>query len=313
MLHYICPVFEQQSYDMKKQEGILRYSLIINKLRKQAADYEEIADYLELESNIQACDLHISKRTFQRDLNEIRNIYNIDIQFNRSIKKYTIVTDGNDENSTRVLEAFDVFNALNIADRLSSHIHFEKRRPQGTEYLQALLSARSNTKKISFVYQSYWDSGFTSRTVEPYALKEFKNRWYLLANDKKDNKIKSFALDRLTGLTVLDENFIMPDNFTVNDHYKYCFGIISPNADEPEDVLLSFDPLDGKYIKSLPLHESQKIEVDSPKELIVSLKLYLTYDFIMEILSHGDKVKVLQPESLRMKIKQILSNALKLY
>jgi len=298
---------------MKKQEGILRYSLIYNKLRKAPSSYDDIADYLQIESEIQACELVISKRTFQRDLNEIRNLFNIDIQYSRSTKTYSIVTDENEESSSRMLEAFDVFNALNIANRFADNVHFEKRKPQGTEYLQPLLLARKDCKKVQFVYQAYLNDKPKMRKVSPYALKEFKNRWYLLANDTNAGLVKSFALDRISGLSVLEEHFSMPGDFDVNKHYKYCFGIISPNAEEPADVILSFDAVDGKYVKSLPLHESQKIVEDTDEQLIISLRVFLTYDFIMELLSHGDKVEVLQPVEFRNTIKNILEKALKKY
>ena len=153
----------------------------------------------------------------------------------------------------------------------------------------------------------------SQRTAEPYALKEFKNRWYVLANDLKDNKVKSFALDRLTELEITRKKFQLPIDFDVNEHYKYCFGIISPNEHQPQEVILSFDPFQGKYIKTLPLHESQVILKDNEEELLIKLKLFLTHDFLMEILSYGDNVKVIQPESLIEELKTSYENALKLY
>jgi len=113
------------------------------------------------------------------------------------------------------------------------------------------------------------------RVVEPYALKEFKNRWYVLANDLKDNKVKSFALDRLTELEITNKKFQLPNNFNINEHFKFSFGIISPNGQEPQEVILSFDPFQGKYIKTLPLHESQVILKDNEQEL--RIKTYFVY------------------------------------
>ena len=78
---------------------------------------------------------------------------------------------------------------------------------------------------------------------------------------------------------------------------------MAPNDDAPQDIILSFDPFQGKYIKTLPLHESQQILIDNKDELQLKLNLYLTYDFIMELLSYGEKVKVLKPRSLANEIK----------
>lgn len=298
---------------MSKRESIARYNLIIKKLRKQPADFEQISTYLSLESELQEYNFNVSKRTFQRDLDDIRSLYNIDIVYDFSRKVYFIDLEEQPELNERILEAFDTFNALNITDRLSNYIHFEKRRPQGTENLYGLLHAIKNKVQISFSYKKFWEDEMSQRTAEPYALKEFKNRWYVLANDLKDNKVKSFALDRLTELEITRKKFQLPIDFDVNEHYKYCFGIISPNEHQPQEVILSFDPFQGKYIKTLPLHESQVILKDNEEELLIKLTLFLTHDFLMEILSYGDNVKVIQPESLIEELKTSYENALKLY
>ena len=298
---------------MSKRESIARYNLIINKLRKHSYSFSEIADYLAFESDLQEYNFNVSKRTFQRDIKDIRSIFNIDIQYDFSKKVYYIDFDQQPEVNKRILEAFDTFNALNISDRLSNYIHFEKRRPQGTENLYGLLHAIKNKVQISFSYQKFWEDKITQRITEPYALKEFKNRWYILANDLKDKQVKSFALDRLTELEITKKKFQLPNDFNVNEHFKYCFGIISPNEHKPQEVILSFNPFQGKYIKTLPLHESQEILKDNEEELLIKLTLFVTHDFFMEILSFGANVKVIQPVSLIAGIKKAYENALKLY
>ena len=298
---------------MSKRESIARYNLIIKKLRKHPASFAEIADYLALESELQEYNYNVSKRTFQRDLEDIRSLYNIDIQFDFSRKVYFLDFDEQSDVNERILEAFDTFNALNLSDRLSNNIHFEKRRPQGTENLYGLLHAIKNQLQIKFTYQKFWEDELTKRIVEPYALKEFRNRWYVLANDLKDNKVKSFALDRLSDLDITKKRFQFPDDFNVNRHYKYCFGIISPNGHKPQEIELSFDPFQGKYIKTLPLHESQQILIDNEEELRIKLTLFITHDFFMELLSYGENLRVIKPESLINDLKSTFKNVLKLY
>lgn len=298
---------------MSKRESIARYNLVIKKLRKHPASFAEISDYLALESELQEYNFNVSKRTFQRDLEDIRSLYNIDIQFDFSRKVYFLDLDEQPDVNERILEAFDTFNALNLSDRLSNNIHFEKRRPQGTENLYGLLHAIKNQLQIKFTYQKFWEDALTKRNAEPYALKEFRNRWYVLANDLNDNQVKSFALDRLTDLDITKRKFQFPNDFNINDHYKYCFGIISPNGHKPQEVILSFDPFQGKYIKSLPLHESQQILIDNEDELKVKLTLFVTHDFFMELLSYGENLRVIKPESLINDLKSTFKNVLKLY
>lgn len=298
---------------MSLRETISRQRLIIKKLRKHPATFNEVANYLAHVSELESYNFNVSTRTFQRDLEDIRSIYNIDIQYDFSQKVYFIDDDGQPEVNERIIEAFDLFNALNISDQLSSHIHFEKRKPAGTENLYGLLHAIKNRLQIRFSYQKFWEDEITIRTVEPYALKEFKNRWYVLAKDEKDNNIKSFALDRLTNLEITNQHFVFPEDFNIEENYRYCFGIISPDDQEPQEIILSFDPIQGKYIKSLPLHDSQQILVENEKELQVKLMLFVTYDLVKELLSYGEYVKVLQPESLADEMKMVHKNALNQY
>lgn len=298
---------------MTKRESVLRYIHIMNKLRTGPATFEQIDAYLTRQSELQGAVFNMSKRQFQRDLKDIESIFEVEIKFDFKRKIYAINEDECSEMSQRRMEALDVFNALKIGESSSKSIHFEKRKPQGTENFHSLLHAIKNQLQISFTYQKYWEVELTHRTVEPYALKEFKNRWYVLAKDLKDQQVKSFAFDRLTELEINKKRFQPMQNFDVNEYYKFCFGIISPTDHELQEVILSFDPFQGKYIKSLPLHETQEVLVDNDREVRIKLKIYLTLDFMMEILSHGENVKVIQPASLISSLKRSYKNALSQY
>lgn len=298
---------------MSKVETILRYHLIIKKVRKFPASFGEIEKYLKIESEMQGYDLCRSKRTFERDLNDIRSIYHIDIQYDASRNVYHIDYDAQPEAYDRILEAFDTFNALNISERLSDFIHFEKRHSKGTENLYGVLHAIKNGFQIKFSHQKYWDEEATEREAEPYALKEFRYRWYLVAKDLKDDSIKSFGLDRIDNLEITKKRFTLSANVNVREMFLHSFGVIGSKGVEPQEVVLSFEPFQGKYIKSLPLHESQQVLEDNEEELRVKLKLCITHDFLMELLSYGETVQVLQPSSLIEEIKNTYHNALKQY
>jgi predicted DNA-binding transcriptional regulator YafY len=283
---------------MSKRESLARLNLIIKKLRRKPSDFEEISDYLSRESELQSYNFIISKRTFQRDLEDIRSLFNIDIQYDSSGRVYYIHEEDQPDVNDRIMEAFDVFNALHVSDRLASYIHFEKRKPQGTENLLGLLHAIRNNFQVKFNYQKFWDDEPTKRSVEPYALKEFKNRWYLIAIDLNDHKIKTFGFDRLWDLEITKKSFTRPPDLDIDEKFRYSFGIISPDDEKPEEIILSFEPFQGKYIKTLPLHASQQIITDNEDELQVKLKLYLTHDLVMELLSFGSTMKVIKPEAL---------------
>jgi predicted DNA-binding transcriptional regulator YafY len=298
---------------MSKRESISRYNLIIKKLRKHPATFREISEFLARESEFQSYNFNVSKRTFKRDIDDISSLYNIEIKYDFSRKVYFIEFDHPQEINERILEAFDTFNALSISDRISNYIHFESRKPQGTENLYGLLHSIKHQYEISFLYHKHWEDDDSVRSVEPFALKEFRNRWYLLAKDNKDEHIKTFALDRLSELVITQRKFNLPENFSVPEYFKNCFGIIKPGNEQIKEVILSFDPFQGKYIKSMPLHETQVILQDNDDELLIKLDIYVTHDFIMELLSFGGDVKVIKPNSLISEVKSMYNNALKQY
>ena len=286
---------------------------------KPYSTYEELQSYIEnqfdyLQMQDDNLQIGFSKRTLQRDIKEIRNVFGIDIEYSKTNKGYFISqSETENMNFQRMIEAFDMFNSLNLAQDLTPFIHLEKRRPQGTENLYGLLHAIKNNLKIKFTYQKFWEEESSQRLAEPYALKEFKNRWYIMAKDSNNNIIKSFALDRLTTLEITNQTYQYPDKYSIEQSYRYCFGIISPNDEEPQDIILSFDPFQGKYIKTLPLHETQQVLVDNEKETRIKLKLYLTHDLFMELLSFGDNMKVIEPKSLADEIKKAHKKAYKQY
>jgi predicted DNA-binding transcriptional regulator YafY len=305
---------------MSKRGYISRYLLILKKLKvKPYSTYEELTAYIEnqfgyLQMQDDSLNIGFSKRTLQRDIKEIRNVFGIDIEYSKSNKGYFIIqSESENMNFQRMMEAFDMFNSLNLAQDLTPFIHMEKRRPQGTEHLYGLLHAIKNKLQIQFTYQKFWDEEISQRIVEPYALKEFKNRWYIVANDCKDSNIKSFSLDRLTNLEITGQNYLYPDNYCIERSYRYCFGIISPNGLKPQEIILSFDPFQGKYIKTLPLHRTQQIIVDNDEELKIKLKLCITHDLLMELISFGDNLKVIEPKSLVDQIMQAHESAFRQY
>ena len=305
---------------MSKRAYIHRFLLIFKKLKiKPYTTYEELRNFIEnqlecLQMQDDSLNMGFSKRTLQRDIKEIRNLFGIDIEYSKTAKGYFInQSEVENMNFQRMIESFDMFTSLKLAQDLTPFVHLEKRRPLGTENLYGLFHAIKNRFQIKFSYQKFWEDEKTQRKTNPYAIKEFKDRWYLMAKDNRDGNVKSFALDRLTDLEITNKIFESPRDYNIEEVYRYCFGIINPNDEVPQVIVLSFDPVQGRYIKSLPLHETQEVLVDNKNEIQIRLKLCITYDFIMELLSHGDNLKVLKPARLMKEIKTAHEKAYKQY
>jgi len=298
---------------MAKRDYIIRYLLIIKKLRNSKhSGFDDINNYLRQEFELFDSPKEISLRTFQRDINEIRTIFNIDIQCNTN-NQYYINEDETQEFSNRMLEAFDIINSLNIANEVSPYVILEKRCSLGTEYILALLKAIKDRTIIKINYQKFDEETPSERELEPYALKEFKGRWYLLAKDLKDDIIKTFALDRIKAIKSIGKKYSVSTESSATEYFRHCYGIFLPEENEPSEIVLAFNPLQGKYIKSYPLHESQKILLDGEEELRISLYLNESYDLIMELLSFGPNVKVIKPLSLKNKMQENIKEMKQLY
>jgi predicted DNA-binding transcriptional regulator YafY len=298
---------------MAQHEMDIRQYLIIRKLRIPST-FQEIHNYLSLEFQIRDMDLKLSKRTFERDLKYISKIYGITIN-NRSDNKYYIEDDYNSAINDRMFEAYDLYNALNITEQNRDYIYLENRHASGIEHSYDLLHAIKKRLEVSFNYLKYSDEQPTQRKVKPLALKEFKYRWYLIARDERDEKDKNkrFALDRISDLKITNLHFDEITGIDIEQMHAHCFGIMVPKDYKVQKVVLSFIPNEGKYIKSLPLHPTQKILIDNEKELRISLNIYITYDFIQEIFSFMDSVKVLEPQSLVNEIKALYRKGVELY
>ena len=285
---------------MENRNYLYRLLFTIKKLRQSGtASYDEINDYIQREFEVRDGIKSISIRTLQRDINDIRELFNIDIKCNSS-NKYYIAEDENSGFNNRMLEAFDVFNLLNIGQQISPYVLFEKRCQSGTQHLFGLLHAINNKLIVKFTHKPHHQTEPVMREAEPYALKENNGQWYLLAKDYKDNCVKTFGLDRIYELEITKRKFKFQANFEADKYYEHCYGVTVPDDSdyEPEDIILEYTASQGKYIKSYPIHESQKLLGEDEKTMRFSLYLYNTFELRMKLLSYGESLKVLQPQSL---------------
>jgi hypothetical protein len=106
--------------------------------------------------------------------------------------------------------------------------------------------------------------------------------------------------------------FKLKQRFNLKEHFKNAFGIMNLE-EEPEKVVIRSTKEQAEYLKSSPLHHSQQIQKETEKSVYFTYDLYPTYDFIQEILSYGNQVKVTEPKSLMEKIKETLKQSISQY
>lgn len=288
---------------MKNSEYLKRHLIIIDYL-KYPKSFKEIKDKLEEKSKEGSGNYEISIRTFQRDVKEIEKIHQVKIKYNRSLNQYSIV-NSNTEQADKIMQNLDTLHILNLSNRFSKFIQFEKRKYQNHDNFKDILVAIEKRKVLSFYYKNTNDEEPIKRKVEPYIIKEFKNRWYLVAKDLNDKNltIKSFALDLLSIPMEEKEKFTYPNKAEIDEKFKNYFGIDTYPGGESVEIMLSvantseyFNQAD--YIQTMPLHYTQKIISKTEKETIFKLKLFPSEDFKRDLLYFGNKVKVIKPAKL---------------
>lgn len=304
---------------MSKQGYIARYFNIVTKLSKSNyCSFQDLYDYLKDQFDImkvydEDLEFNFSKRTLQRDIREIRTILGIDIVYSRSNKGYYIVQDNHGSHLfLKTIEEINSFSALKLTNSLENIVYLEKRQPKRSEFLPDLIKAIQKKNKIEFTYHKFGESEQSTRIVSPIAIKEFNNRWYLIAEDHQI--IKNFGLDRISEMTILNQKINKKIHFNYDEKYKHCFGIIAPNTEDPFAVILEVSEKQAAYLQTLPLHSSQYIiEKTAANTFLIGLKVYITTDFISEILSMGNTIKVIAPQLLKDRIKTHLIDMLEFY
>lgn len=284
---------------MSRINALIRYKQIINYLTKNNSTFKGIEDFLSRKFAEEKLDLKFSKKTFDRDREDISKLFGIKITYEIESGHYGIEDNIDQIRRDKLFEAFDTLHIMGLAENISTFVHLEKIRPKGTDKTFGLIHSIKHNQRVGFGYRLYGSNERSQKTVEPYFLKEYRNRWYLVGKDLGTKEVKTFGLDRMLELKVDNPHFVRPSEADLSKIYEYSYGIYpSPPNVEPEKVVLSFSPEKGRYINSLPMHRSQKILIDNDKEFRIQLTIHTTYDFVMELLSHGSHVKVLEPQSL---------------
>ena len=283
------------------------------KSKPKGASFKEILKHLEelYHKESFAKDVASSQKTFDRDKKLLMEM-GIEIKFKRSTMTYQIINESFSENSQTIFDNILLINAYKQSENNSEIMIFEKRQASGLHNLEGLVFAIKNCKIITFNYTKHWEGVPHKKVLEPYALKEFKNRWYLLANemDGKDFFIKTFGLDRISDVEVNSKTF-KKQEVDIDKLFVNSFGIVSTLDQIPEKIILSFDYEQGKFIKTLPIHHSQKVLIDNDSEYRIELTLVPTYDFYQELLTHTGRMKIISPENVRDKYFEFIKSAKK--
>ena len=314
------------------KDYLRRHIWILSKLYEnpKGLTYKEFA-YEWGRTELNSLKTPLPKRTFADCLRAIEEAFDIQISSDaRNGYRYRIVNREwleKDNVKDWLLSAFAVNGLLQDSKGLRDRVMYEE-IPSGNEYLLKILGAMKKDNVIRISYQDFYDTAPHEIDLEPYCVRVFRQRWYVIgvmrnipdweeaSEMTNQGNIRRYALDRIKYLEVTDETFKMPIHFSAESYFANAFGIIvEPEKYKVERIRLKVTDINHRrqYIRSLPLHDSQR-EVERYDDYsIFELQVMPAYDFIQQILAMSNEVEVLSPENVREEIARWVKEIAKLY
>jgi len=294
-----------------------RYVWLIDTFRRyKHLSYKEVSDKWQKSGLSYGDGDELPLRTFHNHRKAILDIFNIIIEIDPEVKgyKYHIVNPEDVEGDgfrCWLIDSYATLNQIQADNKLRDRIIYED-IPSGHTWLTVFMQAMRENKVLSITHQSFGKYNADTFEIEPYCLKVVKKRWYIIANNpyyEKLNKQKeqgsswhkeilTYGLDRITQVTILDKTFEIKKDFNVKKYFEGCAGIIASNDPIEHVVLKAYDQTPD-YLRTLPLHESQKEICRKKNFTTFSYDVKLTYDFLQLIMQQGSQVEVLEPKRLR--------------
>ena len=264
-----------------------------------------------------ASDGPIPLRTFHEHRKGIKEMFGVEIACDRSQGNVYYVKNPEvlDEQrlSKWLLRNYSIPQDFATFNGMKDRIMLEE-IPLGTAFLDAIIEAMKQNVELKVDYQRYEDKQeehLQTFHIQPYALKVFNRRWYLLGYLKEQEGLRTIALDRILDLKVLKNSFKLPEDFDVRKYFADVVGIYV-NKDCPvTKVKIRAYGVQADYLRSTPLHKSQSDSHSKRGEFAeFTYRLCITPDFESQLLAMGENVEVLEPESLREKMKKRIYNML---
>ncbi len=290
------------------QSLITKYVWVIETIyRRQKISFKELNE-LWLRDDISR-GVEIPKRTFDNWRYVIWDMFGIDI-VNENRGQYRYYIDNVEDISRNGLRSwlyntFCVSNALANSQSIKDRILLED-IPSGQQYLQPIIEAMKENRVINITYHSYWKDEENTFDVQPFCVKLFRQRWYLVARSTYsyyyDKGPRIYSLDRIHGLQTTNETFQLPEDWDAKEFFDNFFGIIADQRIKPETVKLKVSAGQANYIRDLKMHPSQNEIVRNEEYSIFTYRLRPAFDFMQEILRNGEDMEVLQPQWLRKEI-----------
>ncbi len=294
---------------MSIQGEIKRYTLIIECLKNPYKPYPSLKDII---THIKEDGIRVSERTLQRCFVDLGQ-FGVEIVYHHGRRGYFI------ENVSEI-DALPLMHIMELANTASmvmesmkdgtdniKYLSFDmKGSLKGTHHFQSLLKAIREKRKIKIVHQSFTRDEPGSYLLHPYMLKEYQNRWYLIAKFDDTNAVRSFGIDRIEKVDIQIETYQPDLRFDPELQYLHVIGI-EDFQEDPVFVGIEATKSKAKYFKTLPIHHSQKLITEDEDTAQFEFFIKPTNEFLKRILSFGPAVRIIHPEFVVDKMKNMLN------
>lgn len=293
-----------------------KYTWLIDTIRRAGKiSHRDLSDKWERCKDLSDCKpLH--RATFNRWRGSIFSQFGIIISCQRvgGYLYYIENPEDIDENELKkwMLDSFAVGNLIGENLSLKDRILVDQ-IPSGRDHLTTILEAMKDNMVINIVYRAFRYSRSYEIPVEPYCVKLFENRWYLLGHNLSQDTIRLYGLDRIETVEITDRRYKLPKGFDAASFFSAYFGIVIDDSIKCERIVVRANKEHTPYLKSLPLHHSQRLIEDTGTYADFELTLPPTYDFIMKLLHSGPMIEVLSPDSLRKSMRGWITDMYELY
>ena len=255
-----------------------------------------------------------ARRSFLNHRAAVEEVFGIVITCDRSTNRYRIDQSESAVDKREAVEylisTFTVNSLLTLGkERLSGRVSVED-VPSGQKFLIPVMQAMLDNAVLTIIYKKYQSTETDHRTIHPYAVKEFEKRWYIVAFSEEAGQLRTYAMDRIQSVERTETTFTLPKGFNVEELFQASYGIYLPEeGQKPVLVKIRATEREAAYLRDLPLHPSQTPLPGNE----FALRVIPNPGFIMELLRHGNRIEVLEPESLRQTVKEELKKALDIY
>lgn len=310
-----------------------RYIWLIDTLRRyKRLTFEEINQQWIKSGLSYGEDDEIPLRTFHNHRKAIKDMFDVYIEcdIKGGYKYYIDEPERLEGDGLRswLIDSYATFNQIQADKKLEGRIIFEN-IPSGNTWLTTFTEAMRQGKVIEITHQGFGSDYENTFEIEPYYLKVFNQRWYVIGRNPyyaakkaryetegkeyKGQVFRVYGLDRIIGITVTDKTFKMDKNFSIEEYFNGCCGIIPSSDLDIEHIIFKAYGNEPDYLRTLPLHSSQEEVCSDEESATFSIDVKPTYDFYQKLLAKGDHIEVLSPEFVRDEMRNFARNMLKNY